>query len=94
MTNLCLQLKSSAPCISLSSMRSCETLAFLVIHIESFLLESSVDELDHSLTETEIYVVLPFYHWFRFSFLLFLCMLMCDNELETKKNKFETQRTT
>ena len=87
MTNLCLQLKSSAPCISLSSMRSCETLAFLVIHIES-------DELDHSLTETEIYVVLPFYHWFRFSFLLFLCMLMYDNELETKKNKFETQRTT
>ena len=94
MTNLCLQLKSSAPCISLSSMRSCETLTFLVIHIESFLPESSVDELDHSLTETEIYVVLPFYHWFRFSFLLFLCMLMYDNELETKKNKFETQRTT
>ena len=94
MTNLCLQLKSSEPCISLSSMRSYETLTFLVIHIESFLPESSVDELDHSLTETEIYVVLLFYHWFRFSFLLFLCMLMCDNELETKKNKFETQRTT
>ena len=66
-------------------MRSCETLTFLVINFESFLPESSVDELDHSLTETEIYVVLPFYRWFRFSFLLFLCMLMYDNELETKK---------
>ena len=58
---------------------------FLVLNIESFLPESSVNELDHSLTETEIYVVLPFYHWFRFSFLLFLCMVMYDNELETKE---------
>ena len=32
-------------------------------------------------------VVVQFYPWFKFSFLLFLGMVMCDNEFETKENK-------
>ena len=34
-----------------------------------------------------IYVVVQFYPWFKFSFLLFLGMIMYDNEFETKENK-------
>ena len=33
------------------------------------------------------YVVVQFYPWFKFSFLLFLGMVMYDNEFETKENK-------
>jgi len=33
------------------------------------------------------YVVVQFYPWFKFSFLLFLDMVMYDNEFETKENK-------
>ena len=34
-----------------------------------------------------IYVVVQFYPWFKFSFLLFLVMVMYDNDFETKENK-------
>ena len=34
-----------------------------------------------------IYVVVQFYPWFNFSFLLFLGMVMYDNEFQTKENK-------
>ena len=34
-----------------------------------------------------MYVVVQFYHWFNFYFPLFLCMVMHDNEYETKENK-------
>ena len=34
-----------------------------------------------------IYVVVQFYLWFKFYFLLFLGMVMDDNEFETKENK-------
>ena len=34
-----------------------------------------------------LYVEVQFYPWFRFNFLLFLGMLMDDNEFETKENK-------
>ena len=34
-----------------------------------------------------VYVVVQFYPWFKFYFLLFLGMLMHDNELKTKENK-------
>ena len=33
------------------------------------------------------YVVVQFYPWFKFSFLLFLGMVMCGNDFETKENK-------
>ena len=33
------------------------------------------------------YVVVQFYRWFKFYFLLFLGMVMYDNEFETKENK-------
>ena len=34
-----------------------------------------------------IYVVVQFYPWFNFYFLLFLGMVIYDNELKTKENK-------
>ena len=34
-----------------------------------------------------IYVVVQFYPWFEFYFLLFLGVVMFDNEFETKENK-------
>ena len=37
------------------------------------------------------YVVVQFYPWFKFSFLLFLDMVMSDNEFETKEKKIETK---
>ena len=37
--------------------------------------------------KNNIYVVVQFYPWFKFYFLLFLGMVMYDNEFETKKNK-------
>ena len=35
----------------------------------------------------DVNVVVQFYPWFKFSFLLFLDMVMYDNEFETKENK-------
>ena len=35
----------------------------------------------------QIYVVVQFYPWFKFYFLLFLDMVMYDNEFETIENK-------
>ena len=45
----------------------------------------------HSLTyqgqqRVWVYVVVQFYHWFKFYFPLFLGMVMDDNEFETKEN--------
>ena len=37
------------------------------------------------------YVVIQFYPWFKFYFLLFLGMVMYDNELKTKENKIWTK---
>ena len=37
------------------------------------------------------YVVVQFYPWFKFSFLLFLGMVMYDNEFETKEYKIQTK---
>ena len=37
------------------------------------------------------YVVVQFYFWFNFYFLLFLGMVMCDNECKTKENKNYTK---
>ena len=46
-----------------------------------------------SLSHTFAYVAVQFYLWFRFSFLLFLGMVMYDNNmimsLKQKKRKFE-----
>ena len=33
-----------------------------------------------------VYIVVQFYPWFKFSFLLFLGIVMYDNEFETKEN--------
>ena len=38
-----------------------------------------------------VYVVVQFYPWFKFYFLLFLGMLMYDNEFKTKENKIKTK---
>ena len=35
----------------------------------------------------DVYVVVQFYSWFNFYVLLFLGMVICDNEFETKENK-------
>ena len=35
----------------------------------------------------DVYVVVQFYPWFKFYFLLFLGMVMYDNEFETKEKK-------
>ena len=37
--------------------------------------------------EIHIFVVVQFYPWFKFYFLLFLGMVMYDNDLQTKENK-------
>ena len=34
-----------------------------------------------------VYVVVQFHPWFKFYFLLFLGMVMYDNDFETKENK-------
>jgi len=34
-----------------------------------------------------VYVVVQFHPWFKFHFLLFLGMVMYDNDFETKENK-------
>ena len=48
-----------------------------------------------SLLSLRKYVVVQFYPWFKFSFLLFLGMVMYDNNmimsLKQKKRKFEPQ---
>ena len=36
---------------------------------------------------SNVYVVVQFYPWFIFSFLLFLGMVMYDNEFDTKEKK-------
>ena len=36
-------------------------------------------------------VVVQFYPWFNFFFILFLGILMYDNELETRENKIKTK---
>ena len=38
-------------------------------------------------TLLQVYVVVQFYPWFKFYFLLFLGMVMYDNEFETLENK-------
>ena len=38
-----------------------------------------------------IAVVVQFYPWFNFYFPLFLGMVICDNEFETKENKIQTK---
>ena len=38
-----------------------------------------------------VYVVIQFYPWFKFSFLLFLGIVMYDNEFETRENKIWTK---
>ena len=39
-----------------------------------------------------IYVVVQFYPWFKFYFLSFLGMIMCDNEFGTKEIKFKPRK--
>ena len=39
------------------------------------------------ILQVDVYVVVQFYPWFKFSFLLFLGMVMYDNEIETKEKK-------
>ena len=40
-----------------------------------------------NFTELHVYVVVQFHPWFKFYFLLFLGMVMYDNDFETKENK-------
>ena len=53
----------------------------------------TVDLLSIKKLNINIYVVVQFYPWFKFSFLLFLGMVMYDNNmimsLKQKKRKFE-----
>ena len=46
------------------------------------------------LSFAEIYVVVQFCPWFKFYFLLFLGMVIYDNEFETTKNKIQTKDKT
>ena len=46
----------------------------------------------HVLLSTHcVYVMVQFYPWFKFYFLLFLGIVMYDNEFETKENKIWTK---
>ena len=38
-----------------------------------------------------VYIVVQFYPWFKFYFLLFLGIVMYDNEFETKENNIWTK---
>ena len=40
---------------------------------------------------SDVCVVVQFYPWFKFYFLLFLGMVMYDNEFETKEYKIQTK---
>ena len=57
------------------------------------LVSVTVDLLSIKKLNINIYVVVQFYPWFKFSFLLFLGMVMYDNNmimsLKQKKRKFE-----
>ena len=65
----------------------------------SFIFQKDIHPLDSEVTcsknsvatilyiTTSVYVVVQFYPWFKFYFLLFLGMVMYDNEFETKENK-------
>ena len=57
------------------------------------LVSVTVDLLSKKKLNINIYVVVQFYPWFKFSFLLFLGMVMYDNNmimsLKQKKRKFE-----
>ena len=46
-----------------------------------------VNSVLKSLPVITVYVVVQFYPWFKFYFLLFLVMVMYDNDFETKENK-------
>ena len=43
------------------------------------------------ILQVDVYVVVQFYPWFKFSFLSFLGMVMYDNEIETKEKKIWTK---
>ena len=45
----------------------------------------------HTLSRWSAYVVVQFNPWFKVSFLLFLGMVMYDNEFETQEKKIETK---
>ena len=42
---------------------------------------------DDDIDQVGVYVVVQFCPWFKFYFLLFLGMVIYDNEFETKENK-------
>ena len=46
-----------------------------------------INKKNHLMGKALIYVVVRFSPWFKFYFLLFLGMVMYDNEFETKENK-------
>ena len=53
-------------------------------------INSKINLLEAALSDGVLfllYVVVQFYPWFKFYFLLFLGMLMYDNEFKTKENK-------
>ena len=53
-------------------------------------INSKINLLEAALSDSVlflVYVVVQFYPWFKFYFLLFLGMLMYDNEFKTKENK-------
>ena len=39
----------------------------------------------------DVYVLVQFFHWFKFYFPLFWSMVMYDNEFKTKGNKIQTK---
>ena len=55
--------------------------------IETFYLNKLLTEKKEVFAQYNIYVVVQFYPSFNFYFLLFLGMVMYDNEFENKENK-------
>ena len=62
--------------------------SLILLAAEPFLIK-----LDHSM-KLNTYVEVQFYPWFKFYSLLFLGLLMSDNEFETKENKIKTKDET
>ena len=87
------QLSLSAPSVAIFIKRA--AMMLMQSHVQltfSLLLEwktytTSVVYTEILTIKTFIYVVVQFYPWFNFYFLLFLGMVMYDNEFKTKDNK-------
>ena len=86
-----LKLKEELPWLSRTS--TLETIPNLTVNsLEALSKQLKVQfSLLWQVSITNINVVVQFYPWFKFYFLLFLGIVMYDNEFERKENKIRTK---